>query len=123
MALIDVSDLLVDPDFVNELQLIHRTAVVGDDGKNVITELTPVDTVGSVQPAPTKDLQRLPEALRISDIRKFWIRAEILADGSSEYPDIIVFQGKRFQVINTEPWLNYGAGWNAGLCVWEKPAG
>jgi len=122
MALIDVSDLLLDPDFVNQVSLVHRTSTVGTNGKNTLVENT-VQTIGSVQPAPAKDIQRLPDALRMSDVRKFWIKAEILADGSSQYPDIIVFQGKRFQVINTEPWLNYGAGWNAGLCVWEKPAG
>lgn len=122
MALIDVSDLLLDPDFINQLSLIHRTAVVNAQGKTELAE-TIVNTVGSVQPAPAKDIQRLPDALRMSDVRKFWIKAEILSDGDSQYPDIILFQGKRFQVINIEPWLNYGAGWNAGLCVWEKPSG
>lgn len=122
MALIDVSDLLLDPDFINNVSLIHRTTVVNSFGKNELTE-TSVDTFGSVQPAPVKEIQRLPEALRMSDVRKFWIKAEILSDGDSQYPDIILFQGKRFQIINTEPWMNYGAGWNAGLCVWEKPSG
>jgi len=122
MALIDVSDLLLDPDFINNLSLIHRTATVSAQGKTELTE-EEVATVGSVQPAPVKDIQRLPDALRMSDVRKFWIKAEILADGDAQYPDIIVFQGKRFQVISVETWLNYGAGWNAGLCVWEKPAG
>lgn len=122
MALVDVSELLLDPDFVNSISLIHRTVIVSSQGKAQISETT-VTTIGSVQPAPVKDIQRLPESLRISDIRKFWIKAEILSDGSSQYPDIIVYQGKRFQVINTETWLNYGLGWNAGLCVWEKPSG
>jgi hypothetical protein len=122
MALIDVSDLLLDPDFINNLTLIHRTTAVNARGENQLTE-TSQETVGSVQPAPAKDIQRLPDALRMSDVRKFWIKAEILADGDSQYPDLIEFQGKRFQIINVEPWLNYGAGWNAGLCVWEKPAG
>ncbi len=122
MALIDVSELLLDPDFVNPVSLVHRTFTIDSFGKNVLTESS-VDTIGSVQPASAKDMMRLPEALRIRDVRKFWIKAEILTDGDSQYPDIIVFQGKRFQVINTEPWLNYGLGWNAGLCVWEKPAG
>jgi hypothetical protein len=122
MALIDVSDLLLDPDFINNVSLIHRTTVVNSFGKNELTETT-FNTFGSVQPAPVKEIQRLPESLRMSDVRKFWIKAEILSDGDSQYPDIILFQGKRFQVINTEPWLNYGAGWNAGLCVWEKVSG
>lgn len=122
MAQIDVSELLLDADFIDNLTLIHRTTSVNDQGINVLAE-TSADTVGSVQPAPTKDIQRLPDALRMSDVRKFWIKAEILSDGDAQYPDLILFQGKRFQIINVEPWLNYGAGWNAGLCVWEKPSG
>lgn len=117
MANIDVSDILLDPDFVNDVQLIHRTATTGTNGKTVVTELTPVDTVGSVQPANAKELARVPDALRMHDWRAFYIKAEILTDGSSQYPDIIVFNGRRFEVKSTEPWLNFGAGWNKGLCV------
>ncbi len=122
MAQIDVSELLLDADFIDSLTLIHRTTSVNSQGVNVLSE-TSADTVGSVQPATAKDIQRLPDALRMSDVRKFWIKAEILSDGDAQYPDIILFQGKRFQILNIEPWLNYGAGWNAGLCVWEKPSG
>ena len=122
MALIDVSNLLLDPDFINTVQLIHRTASVSSQGKTILTETT-VSTIGSVQPASVKEISRLPESIQVSDVRKFWIKAEILSDGSSQYPDIIVFNNKRFQVINVEDWMNYGSGWNAGLCVWEKVAG
>lgn len=122
MADIDVSDLLLDPDFVNDLQLIHRTATISSAGKNVITEQAAILTVGSVQPASQKDIMRMPEAMRLKDVRGFWIKAEILADGSSQYPDIIVFAGKRFQVMAIEPWNNYGEGWNKGLCVAEEMA-
>lgn len=122
MAQIDVSELLLDPDFVDPVSLIHRTATVSAQGKTVLEETT-VATIGSVQPASAKEMVRIPEALRMSDVRKFWIKAEILSDGDAQYPDIILYQGKRFQILNVETWLNYGQGWNAGLCVWEKPAG
>lgn len=121
MALIDVSDMLLDPDFINSVSLIHRTASVDSFGKNQLVETT-VNTFGSVQPAPVKDVQRLPDSLRLQDVRKFWIKAEILSDGSAQYPDLIAFKGNRYQVISTEPWLNYGNGFNTGLCVAEKPA-
>ena len=122
MANIDVSELLLDPDFVNSLQLIHRTATISSLGKNVITEQAAITTVGSVQPASQKDIMRMPEAMRLKDVRAFWIKAEILTDGSSQYPDIIVFGGKRFQVFAVEPWNNNGAGWNKGICVAEEMA-
>lgn len=120
MANIDVSDLLLDPDFVNNVQLIHRTVTVSSMGKNVIVEGAPISTVGSVQPASQQDILRLPESMRIKDVRAFWIKAAILSEGASQYPDIITFGGKRFQVYATEPWNNYGQGWNKGICVAEE---
>ena len=122
MAQIDVSDILLDPDFVDSIQLIHRTATISNKGANVVVEAVPVTTVGSVQPASFKQLQRLPDALRTSDVRSFFIKAAILSDGTSQYPDIIVFGGQRYQVQTVAPWLNYGEGWNEGVCVVEKPA-
>ncbi len=120
--LIDVSDILLDTDFVSNLNLIHRTEVVNSYGKTELTEDL-VQTVGSVQPLPQKDIMRLPEAMRIKDVRGFWIKAPILSDGTAQYPDIISFGGKRFEVISVEPWLNWGGGWNKGICVQAEPAG
>lgn len=118
MALIDVTDILVDPDFVNEIQIIRRVASVNNLGENQVNESEPIITVGSVQPASQKDIIRLPEAMRLKDLRSFWVRGEIKAGGV--YPDILVFANKRFQVFAVEPWDNYGSGWNRGLCVAEE---
>lgn len=119
MAQIDVSDLLLDPDFVDTVWLVHRSVVINSQGENVITDAAPVVTVGSVQPASNKQLQRLPEALRSSDVRAFYIKARILNDGSTTYPDIIVFNSRRFQVQSIEDWQNFGQGWSMGTCVAE----
>ncbi len=121
MAQISVSELLLDPDFVDVMSLIHRTFTIDSYGQNVLTETT-VTTYGSVQPASYRQIQRLPEALRAADIRSFFIKAEILCDGTTQYPDIISFGGYRYQVQSVAPWLNWGEGWNEGLCVREKPA-
>jgi len=122
MANIDVSELLLDPDFTNPMSLIHRTTSVSSTGKNQLVESS-IATVGSIQPASQKDIMRLPEAMRVRDLRGFWVKAPILADGTSQYPDIILFAGRRFQIISTEQWNNYGSGWNKGVCVAEEPAG
>lgn len=122
MALIDVSDLLLDPDFIDPVSVIRRTVTVNSMGENVVSEPTTISTYASVQPASFKQISRLPEALRSADVRSFYIKLPIVQDGSSLYPDIIVFQGKRFQIQTAAPWLNYGAGWNEGVCVAEPPS-
>lgn len=121
MAQIDVSELLLDPDFIDAVTLIHRAASVNQYGENVLVETSEV-TVGSVQPISGKQFQRLPDALRTADVRTFYIKATIVSDGTNTYPDIIVFQNERYQVQSVDNWLNYGQGYNSGICVREKIA-
>lgn len=121
MALIDVTSLLVDPDFVDQVQIIHRTPVVNSFGENTLTEVC-VNTVGSVQPASGRALQRLPEDLQVQNMSSFWIKGEIIATATGKYTDLLVFRGKRYQVVNIFDWMNYGPGYSEGLCVQEKPA-
>lgn len=118
MAQLDVSDLLLDPTFVDPLTLIRRTFTVATTGKAIITE-TSIPTYGSIQPASAKEIARLPDDLRLSDVRNFYIKIEILQTGSTAYPDVILYQGNRYQVKTAAPWLNYGRGWNVGLCIKE----
>lgn len=121
MAELDVTELLYDPDFVDPVILIHRTATVDAFGENVLVE-TSFNTVGSVQATSGRDMQRLPELLRLANVSTFWIKAEIVTDGfMSKYPDIIVFRYARYQVQQVLNWENFGNGWTQGLCVVEKP--
>lgn len=120
MGLIDVSDLLADPDFVEPLILVHRKPTVDSSGENHLCE-EGVSTFGCVQPASGKVLQRLPELLRVANLSSFWIKGEIVADGRCEYPDVIVFKGSRYAVQTVFDWTNWGAGWSEGTCVRERP--
>ena len=63
MALIDVSDLLRDPDFTNVVTLIRRTSTINTHGEHEMTE-SPCNIVASVQGINTEDLVRLPEGAR-----------------------------------------------------------
>jgi hypothetical protein len=120
MGQIDVTDLLTDSDFVDDLVLIHRVDTVGENGRLTLTERN-VPTIGSIQPASGKTLQRLPEAFRVESVSSFWLRGEIVSDGSCKYPDIICYRGQRYAVQTVMDWTNWGAGWCEGTCVREKP--
>ncbi len=123
MANVNVTELLFDPDFIDPCVLVHRAASVNEYGENVTVE-TRQPTVGSVQPASGKTIQRLPEAMRVANVSSFWIQAGIVSDGSNgRYPDIIVFGTKRYQVQTVLDYSNWGAGWAEGTCVAEKPSG
>jgi hypothetical protein len=121
-SLIDVSDIMSDPEFVQSITLIKRTACIDSFGQNNLTESAKC-TVGSVQPISGKALQRLPEALRVANVQSFWLREKIVIDSSSKYPDVLVKNGKRFIVQVVFDWSDWGAGWTEGTCVAERPAG
>lgn len=120
MANIDVSELMTDPDFVDDVILVHRKTEVDSFGQNSLSQ-TSVKTIGSVQPASGKTLQRLPEALRVDNVSSFWIKGTIVSDGGCAYPDVICFKGSRYNVQTIMDWTNWGEGWCEGTCVREKP--
>lgn len=119
-TLLDVSDLMLDPDFVSPIQLIHRTTRIDKFGENKIIEKS-CPTVASVQPTPGRDLMRLPEDVRIKDVRTFYLKADLVSDGNGKYPYVISYRGDRYQIINVKPWNQWGAGWNEGIAVREVP--
>lgn len=121
MAQIDVTELLTDPDFVDKIQVVTRRDRVDGLGENQLTENT-LNTVGSVQPASGKNIQRLPEALRVANVMDFFFKGEIIATEPGKYSSILVFKNRRFQVQTIQDWSNWGAGWTQGTCVAEIPA-
>lgn len=122
MARIDVSELMSDPDFVDPIQVIQRTPTVNSLGENTFTE-TVRTTVGSVQPASYKTVQKLPEAMRVADVSSFWVKGDMISAGvAGRYASILVFRGRRYQVQTVADWSNFGEGYTEGTCVAEKPA-
>ena len=121
MAQLDVTELLCDPDFVDEVQHVSRRSQVNSFGENIITQVSE-PTVGSVQPADGKTIERLPENLRVSNLMSFWLQGTIVASAPGKYTDILVFRGQRFQVVTVFDWTTWGAGWCEGLCIAEVPA-
>ncbi len=120
MALIDVSDLLRDPDFTNVVTLIRRASTINAHGEHVMTE-TPFNIVASVQGINTADLVRLPEGARLQDLITVYYRGDLQAESKDGYADIIVWQGHRYQVRTVdEEFMNFGAGFTRAICSMEE---
>lgn len=122
MAQIDVTDLLVDPDLVDVVQLITRVPRVNARGENLLNECV-VTTVGSVQPASGRAIQRLPDAMRVANISSFWVKSPTIETSApGRYASILIFKGRRYAVQTVQDWSNWGPGWCEGTCVAEVPA-
>lgn len=121
MAQINVTELLSDPDFVDVIQLVTRVPQVNSLGENVLTSST-VNSVGSVQPASGRAVNRLPEAMRVANVSSFWFKGTIVASAPGKYSSVLVFKGTRYQVQTVMDWTNWGEGWCEGTCIAEVPA-
>ncbi len=121
MALVDVTELLVDPDFVDAMQVITRFPAVSSLGENFMKEVVR-NSVGSIQSASGRDVRKLPEAMQQENVSTFWFKGEIIASATCKYSSVLVFKGTRYQVRHVNDWSNWGAGWTEGLCVAERPS-
>ena len=111
MARIDVSELMLDPDFVSSFTIIERTPTINNFGENVLEESAPIAAVGSVQSPGKETLKRLPDGVSITNIKTVYIKRSLKADATGVYSDQVVWEGKRYNVISCLPWSNFGAGW------------
>lgn len=121
MGQLDVSDILADPDMVDPLIILSRSACVDSFGVNQVKEQG-FNTWGSIQSVSGKTLQRIPEAFRVANVMSFWVKGKIVTDGKGQYPDLLVFRGERYAVQVVFDWTNWGEGWCEGTCVRERPA-
>lgn len=119
MALLDVSDVLLDADFTNVVTLIKRSAAVNTHGETVLSEVSCYITA-VVQGDNPEMLERLPQGARLSDVITVYTKAELEAESEGGYADVIVWRGRRYQVKDVaEDFMNYGAGFTKAFCMLE----
>ena len=119
MALIDVSELLIDPDFTDPA--IRITCVTQYDayGKAQITE-TSQNITAVIQSGTQGELEKFPEGSKLSDSIVVYYRGELRMCNSGGLSDIIVWQGRRYQVADVDgDHLNWGAGYTRAICTLE----
>lgn len=119
MARINVTELFADPDFADPMAIIRRSSTVTTRGENLVRESS-TNSVGCIQPTDGKTLKRLPEALRNEQLVSFWFKGEVGTTANCDYPSILLFRGRRYQIRHVFDWSNWGEGWSEGVCVAEN---
>ena len=119
MANLDVSDLMLDPDFGDTLTLITRTASVNQFGESELVE-TSSSIFAVVQQGTFDDLTRLPPGAQLSDTISVFFRSTLNLESVGGYADVVVWQGQRWQVKHIdEPYSHYGHGFTKAICSLE----
>lgn len=117
MALIDVNELLADPDFSDTLTVTRREQTIGDYGVAAFTETPVLGVLGSVQAVGKDLLTRVVDAGNPDDwIRIYTTFLFVTHDqATGRYGDVITWHGRQYQVVNTDDWTNWGGGYNKAM--------
>ena len=119
MALLDVSEVIRDPLFTTQIQLVRRVEDVDDDG-NAIWRDDDALSVEAVVTSDTKTIERLPDALQ----RAGTILVRFMVDDAPSFQgsgyDFVVWRGKRFVVKDATDYAHFGQGFIRMVCWPEE---
>lgn len=115
MALIDVSELMSDPDFASGFALERRIQYVNDHGRNETTVELTEGLSGSIQPASGKTLDLFPDLVRASDQLEIWTTTRLQIPSPRAAGDIIVWQSRRYTVVAARDYSDWGSGFVVGV--------
>lgn len=106
--MIDVSELLTDPDFCTEFTLVKKTGEFVQ-GK-FVTQEEEINIVGVTEPVSGRELEILPEADRLKNLRTFYAPSDVPLSVSSDgtISDSIIYGGKRFKLISGQNYSDFG---------------
>ena len=109
MPMLDVSDVLLDPDFCETFTVTRRATTVGTNGRTVTTTttLTPVGVVTPESPDPFQletDYEHAKNRLSIIT------PTELYAATSAYLPDLITWQNSTYVVKRVSIFQSFGSG-------------
>ena len=115
MARTDVTDALLDPDFVDRLICERIVQTVGDDGiaRNTVTE---VPIYGSVQPNTDAVLDRTPTGERVKGAITVHTKFRLIAGDDKHTADVLRWKGRRHIVADVDDNSHFGRGFCAATC-------
>jgi hypothetical protein len=114
MPMIDMTDLLSDPDFSDEVLVRRRTETVSEGGVSVVVDeeltmrgIVTVDGEPIVQDADYMHTQAVIEV---------HVPERLLDATTGHQPDIVVYGGQNFQVRKVSDFSRFGQGFCSAAC-------
>jgi galactose-6-phosphate isomerase len=117
MANIDVTDLLDDPDFIDNFTVNRFRHIVDDNGRAVRASIGAVTTHGSVQPSGGRTMNLMPDMTTVNGSIEIWTKYRLEVASDTSYADIITWQNRHYEVRTVQPWTNYGKGFVHAICT------
>lgn len=118
MALIDVSELMYDPDFCDYFNYSRRMSTVNNFGETMITE-TPMRGYGSMQPISKGTLQLFPDLQRTDGMMELYTTTALtVTTNTGLISDVVLWNGLAY-IVNAvaDDFSNWGAGYFVAVLV------
>jgi hypothetical protein len=117
MPLLDVSSVLLDPDFADRFNVIRREEGVSDKGRRILTLTTLANKYGVVCAASPNDLRRLPDGQTFDRVISVVSKFPFFGACVGYQPDLIQWRGSSFIVASLDPYPQYGQGFSQVIAV------
>ncbi|WP_281659644.1 hypothetical protein [Microvirgula aerodenitrificans] len=116
MARLDVSDVLLDPDFMDRDLICQRSVqTVGDNGWAEVT--TTETTFAGVVTSDSGDiLERIASGERIKGSITIHTRFGLSDGAAGTTADVVVWQGRKYTVSNVNDYRHFGRGFVCATC-------
>ena len=112
MALISVSELLTDPDFVDPVTVFRQTMTVGSDGMATTTRQA-IPIVASVQAMTGEELALLPDLARAEGTMELITTFPLAIATDTTLADEVLWGGQIYTVISIARFGNFGGQYEA----------
>lgn len=123
MPFIDVDDLLLDPEIAGQSFTVTRsTTSASNQGLTQPGTPAVIAALGSVQPATSNELQRMPDLERISGAITVRTPFALIAGGKDPVTgldrtaDIVTWKGVQYTVESVQDYSDFGGGYVEALC-------
>lgn len=119
----DMSDVLTDPDFMQQIECQPGAASVDANGRTVLTSPGWVLFRGTVTTGKGSALERSPAASRVTGSILITTRYLLRIAGENHDADRVRWKGGEYVVAELGDNSHWGAGFCVAVCIPEKLAG
>jgi galactose-6-phosphate isomerase len=123
MPLLDMTDVLLDPDFLDTTPVCTRQTQVDDGHGRVRNETVTLPFAGVVSMDAGAIIRRLPEGSYITGSIMIYTLFRLRLRGENVDADLVDWHGARYRVSNMGDYTGYGAGFVWAICEPLVPAG
>jgi galactose-6-phosphate isomerase len=115
MASLDVSDIVLSPEFSDLITCKRYSQTVGTNGRAVNAEVI-TEFRGVVTQSGGNILNRVDGGEHASGAITIHSKFPLIAQAPGFTADVILFRGKEYTVKRVDDYSNYGAGFTAAEC-------